>query len=391
MPFIEADVAVVGVGAMGSMSLWQLGRRGVRAVGFEQFEPGHDRGSSHGGSRIYRTAYLEGPGYVPLAQRAVVLWRELQAASGESLLIESGALMLGPRTSSVITGTMRSVDAYGLVHHVLDAEALAGLYPAHRVGDDEIAIHEDDAGIVRPERAVIAASTLAARAGVTIYRNTAVQRIEIRGNDVQITAGDIICRAGHVVVSAGSWLGRVLPELRVPLRVTRQVPGWFPVERPELFTPDRFPVFLRDIGDHTRPGDIIASDSTFYGFPSIDGRTIKVAVHREGPIVDPDALDRTVTPEDIAAVQEYITVFLRGVNTEPVHAEVCMYTNTADHDFLVGSPPDMPHLTVLGGYSGHGFKFASVMGEIAADLATRGTTQHPIGFLSLDRFAAASA
>jgi sarcosine oxidase len=388
MADLSADVAVIGVGAMGSASLWQLAERGVSVIGFERFHPGHNKGSSHGESRIFRTAYLEGPGYVPLSQRAVALWRRLQEASDVPLMTQNGALMLGQRDSSVITATMRSINAYGLPHELLTEDELRSRYPGHRVDPGEIAIHENDAGFIRPEAAIRAAVARAEELGARILRSTVVEHIELGPDRVRLIAGDVVCEAHHAIVSVGSWLGKLLPELGLPLRVTRQLPGWYPVERPELFTPDRFPVFMRDIGDHSRPGDILATDSTFYGFPTLDGKTIKVAVHREGTLADPDALNRVVTREDLAEVRSYIEAFLNGVSTDPVKTEVCMYTNTPDHDFLVGSPPGMHQLTILGGFSGHGFKFSSVMGEVAADLALHGTTEHPVEFLSPNRFLA---
>jgi sarcosine oxidase len=386
MADLTTDVAVIGVGAMGSAALWQLAERGVPAIGFERFEPGHNRGSSHGESRIFRTAYLEGPGYVPLARRAVALWRRLQEVSGVPLMTENGALMLGQEGGSVITATMRSITAHDLPHELLSEDELRARYPQHRVDPGEVAIHENDAGIIRPETAIRAAVARAEDLGARVFRGAVVDRIELGPDRVTVIAGDVVCEAHHAIVSVGTWLGKLLPELGLPLRVTRQLPGWYPIERPELFTLDRFPVFLRDIGDHSRPGDIVASDSTFYGFPTLDGKTIKVAVHREGALADPDNLNRIVTRDDLAEVRSYIETFLNGVGTEPVRTEVCMYANTPDHDFLVGSPPGMHQLTILGGFSGHGFKFSSVMGEVAADLALNGGTQHPVGFLSLDRF-----
>lgn len=386
MADLTADVAVIGVGAMGSAALWQLAERGVPAIGFERFQPGHDKGSSHGESRIFRTAYLEGPGYVPLARRALALWHRLQEVSGVPLLIQNGALMLGQRDSSVITATMRSIKAYDLPHELLDEDELRARYPGHRVDPGEVAIHENDAGFIRPETAIRAAVARAEALGARVIRDAVVDRIELGPDRVRVIAGDVVCEARHAIVAVGTWLGKLLPELGLPVRVTRQLPGWYPIERPELFTPDRFPVFLRDLGDHSRPGDIVASDSAFYGFPSLDGKTIKVAVHREGAPADPDNLDRVVTRNDLAEVRSYIEAFLHGVGTEPVRTEVCMYTNTPDHDFLVGSPPGMHQLTILGGFSGHGFKFSSVMGEVAADLALKGGTEQPVEFLSLDRF-----
>ncbi|GAC1630271.1 MAG: N-methyl-L-tryptophan oxidase [Chloroflexota bacterium] len=391
MTHLSTDVAVIGVGAAGSATLWQLAERGIPAIGFERFEPGHDNGSSHGESRIFRTAYLEGPGYVPLAQRAVALWRELQRVSGVSLMTPNGALMLGPRNSSVITATLKSIGVHGLLHELIDEDELRARYPAHRVAPGEVGIREDDGGFVRPETAIVAAVTRAERLGARVFRGTAVERIDVRAGGVRLVAGDMTCDARHAIVSVGTWLGKLLPDLHLPLRVTRQLPGWYPIERPELFRPDRFPVFIRDIGDHSRPGDIIASDSSFYGFPTLDGKTVKVAIHREGPTTDPDRLDRTVTRDELARVREYINLFLHGVSTEPVRTQVCMYTNTPDHDFLIGSPPGMPQLTILSACSGHGFKFAPVVGEIGADLATTGRTDHPIDFLSLERFLSAPA
>lgn len=386
MPALKADVVVIGVGAMGSATLWQLAERGVQTIGFEQFRPGHNRGSSHGESRIYRTAYLEGPGYVPLAQRAIALWRRLEDVSGESLLIQNGALMLGQRESSVIRGVMRSIQAHGLKYELLEEGELRARYPGHRIDPGEIAVREDEAGLVRPELAIKSAVARAEDLGARVFRHTSVERIELEPDGVRVIAGREVCEARRAVVSVGTWLGKLLPELGLPLRVTRQLPAWYPIERPEWFTPDRFPVFLRDLGEHARPGVVLAPDSTFYGFPTLDGATIKVAVHREGTLTDPDQLDRIVTHEDLAEVRSYIEAFLSGVGTEPVRTDVCMYTNTPDHDFLVGSPLGMHQITVLGGFSGHGFKFASVMGEIAADLALGGGTSHQIDFLSLDRF-----
>jgi sarcosine oxidase len=254
------------------------------------------------------------------------------------------------------------------------------------VDPGEVAIHENDAGFIRPEAAILAAVARAEDLGARVLRGTVVDRIELGPDRVRVIAGDVVCEAHHAIVSVGTWLGKLLPGLGLPLRVTRQLPGWYPIERPELFTPDRFPVFLRDIGDHSLPGDVVAADSTFYGFPTLDGKTIKVAVHREGTLADPDNLDRVVTRDDLAEVRSYIEAFLNGVGTDPVRTDVCMYTNTPDHDFLVGSPPGMHQITILGGFSGHGFKFSSVMGEVAADLALHGGTDHPVEFLSLDRF-----
>jgi sarcosine oxidase len=365
---------------MGSATLWRLAERRIRAVGFERFQPGHDRGSSHGETRIFRTAYLEGPAYVPLAQRAIELWGELERVTGTDLMIRNGGLMLGSRNSDVITGTMASVEAHGLPHRLLDAEQLRAEFPAHRVSDDDVAIFEHEAGFLRPELAVSTAARRAEDLGATVVRDTVIRQIEVRPGGARVVADGVICDARHVVVSVGAWLQSVLPGLRLPVRVTRQIATWWPVEQPQLFTPERFPIFIRDIGGS------VTADSSFYGFPSQDGQTIKVAIHREGKTADPDTLDRDVTAEDLAPIRDHISRYLNGVRPAPVRTSVCMYTNTPDHDFLIGSPRDMPNVTVLGGFSGHGFKFASVIGDVAADLAVGGGTDYPVEWLTPDRF-----
>jgi sarcosine oxidase len=369
------DVAVVGLGAMGSMTLWQLAERGVHVAGFEQFEPGHDCGSSHGESRIIRTAYFEGPNYVPLVQRSFHLWRSLEALSGQQLLIRTGALMIGPPGSELIDGTLRSVREHDLNHQVLDRQAMATRFPQHVLDAGDIAVYEEPAGVLLPEKAVQAAVTRAAAAGASIKSSTPVKRIEPDGDLVRVTAGGRSVSARHVVVSVGAWLGAFLPALSLPLHVTRQVLSWMPVETADHFSPDRFPVFIHQSGDHQ-----------WYGFPSLDGATVKLAVHYEGRLTDPDSVDRDVRPEDTALLEQLVREGLRGVEPRAVRNQVCLYTNTPDFHFLVGRAPGAGNVTVLGGFSGHGFKFAPVIGEIAADLVTEGATRHEIAAFSPVRF-----
>jgi sarcosine oxidase len=383
---LHTDVAVIGLGAMGGATLWQLAERGVPVIGFERFEPGHGRGSSHGESRMYRTAYVEGPDYVPLAQRSIALWRELERLTGASLLLPIGALMIGKGDSPVITATLRSIRAHDLRHELLDEADLRARYPVHVVEPGVVALREDDGGIVRPERAILTMLARAEQLGAQALTGVAVGRIEPLTNGVRVIAGDLVCDARHAVVSAGVWLPKVLPELDLPIRVSRQIPAWYPIERPEHFTPERFPVFFRDLSGHTKPGDLVSSDNGFYGFPTLDGRTIKVSIHVEGPTTDPDLVDRTFRVEELERAQDLIRLWLRGVDPSPVRTEVCMYGNTPDRNFLIGPGTGVPHFTILGGFSGHGFKFAPIIGQVAADLATRGETDQPVGFLSPDRF-----
>ncbi len=381
----RVDVAVVGMGAMGSAALWRLAARGARVVGFDRFAPPHDLGSSHGESRIIRTAYFEGAGYVPLLRRSFDLWRQLERESGASILTMTGALMIGRTESALIAGTLESARAHGLAHEVLDRDAMAARYPQHRLAPHEVGVYEADAGFLRPERGIAAALERAEALGATIHRNTSVSAIEVTGPDeARVTAGGETYVARHVVVSAGSWLGRLLPHLDLPLRVERQTPVWFPLADPSdpaLYSPERCPVFIRALederGEHHR-----------YGFPTLDGQTVKVAVHHEGATTNPDAVDRMVHPEDLAPIQAFVHDYMRGLAPEAARSSVCMYTNTPDEHFIIGPAPGLPALTLLGGFSGHGYKFMPVVGDIAADLALTGRTDYPIGLFAPDRFAA---
>jgi sarcosine oxidase len=374
---MQADVAVIGVGAMGSMALWRLASRGARVVGFERFEPGHERGSSHGESRIIRTAYYEGPQYVPLVQDAFTLWGQLERESGTTLLTMTGALMIGRPDDGLVAGTLTSVRTHGLAHELLDADRMRERYPQHRLASGEVAVYEEAAGFLRPEEAIRAAMRRAESLGATVLRRTPVEKVETGTQGVRVMAGGGTYQARHAVVSMGAWLGGFLPGQQVPLTVERQVVGWFPLRAPELFSPQRCPVFMHE----TETGRYR------YGFPSLDGTTVKMAVHHEGTTTRADEVDRTAHPEDLAPIQSFVRDQLIGVEPVAVRSQVCMYTNTPDAHFVVGPLPGLSTVTVLGGFSGHGFKFAPVMGDVAADLALQGRTDYPIDLFSPNRFA----
>jgi sarcosine oxidase len=374
---LDADIAVIGVGAMGSMALWRLAERGMRVIGFEQFEPAHNRGSSFGESRIIRTAYNEDPRYVPLVRRAFDLWRELESVTNSSLLTVTGILSIGQPEGDIVDGTLLSARTHGLEHTILDRERMSRRYPQHRLNPGDIAVYEDAAGILPPEATILAAVQRAESLGARILRNTRVDALRPAGDWVEIASEDSTFRVRHVIVGVGPWLGAFLPELEFPVSVARQVVAWFPVRNVDDFRNEQFPVFIHDIGGgHSR-----------YGFPTLDSKTVKLAVHHEGDLTTADTVDREVHTRDLSPVQEFIEEYLVGVEPRAVHSHVCMYTNTPDHHFLVGSLQDKPWMTVLGGFSGHGFKFAPVIGDAAADLATTGKTASAFELFSLDRFA----
>jgi sarcosine oxidase len=377
MSGLDAEVAVVGLGSMGSQALWQVARRGVSVIGIEQFAPGHDRGAGHGESRIIRSCYQEGPQYVPLVQAAFGLWRELERETGQALLTETGALYIG-RADGYLRGSLAAAEEHGLPHELLSAAEARRRFPQHRVGADEAVFVDVRAGFLRPEAAVRAAAGRAEELGARVVTGARVHGIEEHGDHVSIrtTAGTF--RAAQAIVAAGAWTEKVLPELRLPLWVERQVMAWYRPLRPEEFAPDRFPVFIRERGE----------DRNWYGFPTVDGESVKVARHHDGLASDPDHLDREVHASDLDPITELVAAALPGLDPTPLRGKVCMYTNTPDNHFVLGRPPGLERVVLLGPMAGHGFKFAAAVGRVGADLAVDGTTDLPIAPFSPVRFGA---
>ena len=370
------DVAVIGLGAMGSAALYQLAKRGVRAIGIERFEPGHDRGSSHGLTRIIRLGYFEDPCYVPLVRRAYALWRELEAASGGRLLTVTGIAEMGLPDSVLVRGTLASSHQHNLPHEVLDAHALMARYPQFKVPSDFVAVMQPDGGFLEPEKAINAQLALAKAAGAQIRTGEQVLAIEPAGGGVRVTTRGGTIEAGAAILSAGAWASTLLPDGALPLHVTRQALIWVEPKIPALFTPDRFPVFM-----------IESAGGIHYGFPLHEG-AMKVALHHhERESVEPETYDRTVSGRDEAMIRLGLSAFIPAADGPRVAAKTCLYTMTPDEDFVIGPLPGMPGIIVASPCSGHGFKFSPAIGEILADLATRGETSHDIARFSPDRFA----
>lgn len=353
-------VAVIGGGAMGSAAAWRMAVRGVDVVCFDRHSPPHTLGSSHGESRIIRTAYFEGPWYVPLLHETFGLWRELEAATGADLLTVTGGLMIGSESSAVVRGALESARRHDLDVDMMSADIVRERYPGHAVNDDDVGVLDRQAGFVRPEDAVGAMLS---------------QVPDVRRETVVSGVRELLDRFDAVVVAAGPWTAELIPWL--PLRVERQVLAWFAIEDGvDWLTPDRFPVFIRE------------SDGTdVYGFPTLDGVSVKVARHHEGVATDPYHIDRAVDDTDLNPLKRYVAHYMRGVSTDIVRTATCMYTNTPDGHFAIGRDPNDPRVTVISACSGHGFKFAPVIGDIAADLVIDGRTSRDISELSLSRFA----
>ena len=358
-------VAVIGGGVMGAATGWRLARRGIDVVVYDRHSPPHGEGSSHGESRIIRTAYFEGPWYVPLVHEAFALWRELEATSGNRILTMTGALMIGDASSEVVVGAQASAREHGLDADYLDSAALRRRFPGHVVRDRDVAVLDHQAGVLNPEAAVAAMLALAPR----VDRDTGVTSIaELRRS------------FDAVVVAAGPWT----PELIgwIPLRVERQVHGWFSIARDaeagNWFGPERFPAFVRQSRER----------GFMYGIPSLDGKTIKVGRHHDGEITTPQTIRRKVDDRDLDPLRLLTSIYLRGVSGHAARTLTCMYTNTPDNHFVIDFSPDDERVVVISACSGHGFKFGPVIGDIAADLVVDGGTRRDISHFSVNRFAA---
>jgi len=375
-PSIAVDTAVIGLGAMGSAALLHLARRGQRALGIEQFEPGHDRGSSHGDTRIIRLGYFEHPSYVPLVRAALPLWRALERDSGRSLLHVTGIIEIGAPDSTLVAGTLRSAKTHGLVHEVFDAASVMRRFPAFRLPSDFIGVLQPEAGILAPEATVHAQIALARAAGADVRTNERVHAIEPGPAGVRIVADSAVIEARQVVVAAGAWLPRLLPGLPVPLRVTRQAVGWFAPSDPAVFARERCPIFM-----------IECAEGIFYGFPRGPEPGIKFAKHHHADeAVDPARPTRPVDGSDETLLRAALAAHVPSANGDLVASQTCLYTMTPDGDFILDRLPGAPAIIVASPCSGHGFKFAPVIGEILADLVTNGATRHDISRFRLARF-----
>lgn len=370
------DVVVVGLGAIGSAALAHLARRGLATLGIEQFVPGHEHGSSHGATRIIRLGYFEHPSYVPLARAAYGLWRQLEAQTGERLLHVTGIVEIGDPDGELIAGSLASARLHGLAHQVLDGDAAMRRFPAFKIARDFVGVFQPDGGFLAAEPAIHAHLALARDAGAEVRSNETVRAIEPIAGHVRVVTDRGIVEAGHAVVAAGSWLTTLLPELAVPLRVTRQALGWFSPLQAELFAPDRFCVFMLE-----------TDGGIFYGFPPHAGAGVKFAKHHhENETIDPARPTRPFGDADEALLRAALRMHLPAADGALLAAKTCRYTMAPDGDFIIDRLPGHPQIIVASPCSGHGFKFAPVIGEILADLVVRGDTGHDISRFRLSRF-----
>ena len=370
------DVIVVGLGAMGSATLHQLAHRGHRVLGLEQFTPAHAFGSSHGRSRIIREAYFEDPRYVPLVQRAYECWRMLEAESGVTVFRQTGGLMLGAPDSAVVSGALLSAQLHDLPHEVITADEVQRRFPAFRLRPSDIGVVEPRAGMLAPERAISAFTALAAQHGADVRSNEPMLSWRAVRDGVEVTTALGTYSAARLVLTVGAWAGTVLRELGVPFVAQRNVLYWFsPAQHAHFFAPERFPVFLQDLGHGL----------TSYGFADT-GDGVKFALHHHGESVDPDTVRRTVSDDEVACIRTLLAEWMPDANGALRETAVCMYTNVPDEHFVIDVHPDHPSVIVASPCSGHGFKFSSALGEVLADMAMNLPVAFDTSLFSLARF-----
>jgi sarcosine oxidase len=372
------DVIVLGLGGIGSAVLYHLAARGTKVLGIDRFPPGHDRGSSHGQTRIIRQAYFEHPDYVPLVLRSYQLWRELEACRGGRLLHQVGLVQVGPPQGEVISGVLRSAAQHHLSVEKLTARQVERRWRALRVADPAWSgVFEAQAGYLEVENCIQAYYDEARKRGATASIGEEVRQWQVSSGVVRVRTGSSGFVAKRLVIAAGAWSPQLLGDLGIPLRVVRKPMFWYrPAE--SLYEPGRCPCFLFE----TPAGE-------FYGFPNLAPHGVKVAEHTGGEVVDdPLCVARELRAGDLARVHEFITTCLPALGTQLTHHTVCMYTLSPDRHFVADRHPRHDEVFYVAGLSGHGFKFAPALGEALADLALEGRTELPIGFLGAGRFKA---
>ena len=370
------DAIVIGVGGMGSAAVYHLARRGLQVLGLEKHAIPHEMGSSHGYSRMIRYTLQEHPSYVPLVRRSYELWHEMEETAGEELMVTTGSIRAGAPDSPFFLNAQEACDLHSIPYEILTASEVNKRFPGYRFPEEISSVYQADGGFLLPERCIVTHVQAAERAGADVHSQETVLDWEVRGDGVQVRTDRDTYTAGRLVVTAGPWAANLVPELAAYAVPERQVMGWFQPKRPELYTAEIFPVF-----------GVFTEEGRYYGFPSHAVPGFKIGrAHHLLQKVDPDAIDREVHPEDEDILRQAVNRYFPLAAGKLLDGKTCMYTNTPDEHFMIGTLAGQPQVSVAAGFSGHGFKFASVIGEIMADLAQNGATEHDINLFRLDRF-----
>jgi sarcosine oxidase len=355
--------------------VYQLARRGQRVLGIDRYDIPNEMGSSHGVTRMIRLTLQEDPAYVPLVRRAYELWHELENLSGERLLFTTGSIRAGREGSRMFEGSREACEVHNIPHRIMTGPEVNLRYPGYQLSEDTLAVYQADGGFLLSERCIVNQVAAALEWGAEVHGRE--QLLEWAptpaGVVVHTNRGDY--SASHMVVCAGPWTAQLVPQLASSTVAERQVLAWFQPRRPELFRPDTFPVF-----------GLLVEEGRFYGFPSYGIPGFKVGrSHHLDQQVDPDLLDREIHLEDEALLRDFTERYFPQAAGPALALKTCMFTNSPDEHFILDTLPGLPQVSVAAGFSGHGFKHSSVVGEIMADLAQHGDTQHDIGLFRMDR------
>jgi sarcosine oxidase len=370
------DAIVLGVGGMGSAALYHLARRGQRVLGIERYNIPHEMGSSHGLTRIIRLAYYEHPSYVPLLRRAYELWRQLENTVQERLLIITGSVDASPEDGEVFRGSKASCDVHHLPHEVLGYRELNTRFPGYRLSRGMAAVYQPDGGFLLSERCIVAHVMAAQELGAEVHGRERVIGWEPKGDGVALRTDRERYSADRLVICSGAWGAKLVPELAALAVPERQVLAWFQPTRPALFRVHAFPVFNMSV-----------EEGRYYGFPIYGIPGFKVGrYHHLEQRVDPDQMDREAHREDEAVLRSFTARYFPDATGPTMSLKTCLFTNTPDEHFILDLHPELPQVCIAAGFSGHGFKFCSVVGEIMADLAQRGRSQHDLDLFRLQRF-----
>jgi sarcosine oxidase len=370
------EAIVLGVGGMGSAALYHLARRGLRVLGIERYNIPHEMGSSHGLTRIIRLAYYEHPSYVPLLRRAYELWRQLENTVQERLLIITGSIDASPEDGEVFKGSRASCDIHHLPHEVLDYHEINRRFPGYRLPQDIAAVYQPDGGFLLSERCIVAHVMAAQELGAEVHGQERVLGWAPKGHGVALHTDRDHYSADKLVICIGAWGAKLVPELAALAVPERQVLAWFQPSRPALFRMHTFPVF-----------NMAVEEGRYYGFPLYGIPGFKVGrYHHLEQRVDPDQMDREAHRDDEDVLRRFTARYFPDAAGPTMSLKTCLFTNTPDEHFILDLHPKLPQVCIAAGFSGHGFKFCSVVGEIMADLVQTGRSQHDLDLFCLQRF-----
>jgi sarcosine oxidase len=376
------DVIVIGVGSMGASTCYNLAKKGIKVLGLEQFDITHEMGSHAGQSRMIRKAYFEHPSYVPLLERAYHNWKQLEKETGEHVYFKTGVLYFGKANHILMSGVNESSKKYNIHVDNINKDQLQKKYPQFRIPDNYQVLFEPDAGFITPERAILLYVEKAIELGATIKTKSKVLEWKEKEDVIEVVTSTKTYKAKKLVITAGAWAPKMIPSIASSLKVTKQIVGWVIPKNNELFKYGKLPCWA--IADDAMPG-------MFYGFPMLPAGKFngpigfKLAHHFHGEISDPDTITRIPTMQDEENLKYVLNKFFPDGFKSTHVIKTCIYTNTPDEHFIIDLLPEYKHVIVAAGFSGHGFKFVSVVGEILTDLALNGVSDLPIDFLTTKR------